>query len=247
MFRCTIAPTAGSIAADDVGASRVSTLTVPIKTPDGVAELTTRQRRLSQRHRTVLLLVDGRRNEAQVRETSVMAGASPSCFDELVALGLIVVEQYLAPVVEVIPAPTPVAASGLTAAAFDMAESGLDSMAGSLPPSLTLQPDPSQIFDSMAGALPSSGLMPLTELDDMLDEARGVLLRAVRAEAPVTGSLTLLRLRRARSREDIEVLLDEVQTRISKPNKGLWAAQTMARARDLLRMHAVQSMPMPFA
>ena len=31
--------------------------TVPIKTPDGQAELSTRARRLSQRHRTVLFLV----------------------------------------------------------------------------------------------------------------------------------------------------------------------------------------------
>jgi len=40
---------------------------VPIKTPEGHAELGTRRLRLSQRHRTVLFLVDGRRSEAQVK------------------------------------------------------------------------------------------------------------------------------------------------------------------------------------
>ena len=40
--------------------------TVPSKTPDGVAELAHRTRGLSQRHRTVLLLVDGRRPTSQV-------------------------------------------------------------------------------------------------------------------------------------------------------------------------------------
>jgi hypothetical protein len=115
-----------------------------------------------------------------------------------------------------------------------------------LPASLSLQPESSLMADSTLSGLPS-GLTPLTELEDILEEARGILLRAVRAEAPVTGSLTMLRLRRARSRGDLDALLDEVESRITKPNKGLWAAQTMERARELLHTHAVQSMPMPFS
>ena len=43
--------------------------TVPIKTPDGQAELSTRVRRVSQRHRTVLFLVDGKRSTVEVRQS----------------------------------------------------------------------------------------------------------------------------------------------------------------------------------
>ncbi len=62
---------------------------IPIKTERGLAELAPGQRRLSQRHRTVLFCVDGKRNESQVRQMSVQAGAPPECFDELLAQGLI--------------------------------------------------------------------------------------------------------------------------------------------------------------
>jgi hypothetical protein len=110
----------------------------------------------------------------------------------------------------------------------------LDTVSGPLPPSLSLQPE-SVLTDSMLGDLPISDLAPLDEADAALDEARAILMRAVKAEAPVAGSLTLMRLKRARSRNDIEALLDEVEQRITKPFKGIWAAQTIARVRDLLR------------
>src|SRR5712691_12299211 len=67
----------------------VATPLIPVKTVDGQAELSNRQRRLSQRHRTVLLLVDGRRSEQQVRTMAQQAGAGDSCFAELLDLGLI--------------------------------------------------------------------------------------------------------------------------------------------------------------
>jgi hypothetical protein len=57
---------------------------IPVKTADGQAELSNRQRRLSQRHRSVLLLVDGRRSEAEVRRLARQAGAGDSCFGELI-------------------------------------------------------------------------------------------------------------------------------------------------------------------
>ena len=71
-------------------------------------------------------------------------------------------------------------------------------------------------------------------LDPAVVEARRILLRAVRAEAPIAGSLTLLRLRRARTRTDLAELLDEVEARITKPARSLAAAQTMRRVRGLL-------------
>jgi len=71
-------------------------------------------------------------------------------------------------------------------------------------------------------------------LDPAFAEARLILVRAVRAEAPLAGSLTLMRLRRARNRADLMQLLDEVEARITKPHRSLAASQTMRRVRLLL-------------
>jgi len=61
----------------------------PFKTPEGVDELRHRTRGLSQRHRTVLLLVDGRRPLGEVLGMANKAGAATSHFEELVRLGLV--------------------------------------------------------------------------------------------------------------------------------------------------------------
>ena len=221
--------------------------TIPLKTPEAVAELASRQRRLSQRHRTVLLLVDGKRSELQVRQMALQAGAAGTCFDELVGLGMIelpepapeVAVSAPVPLVDV-PAPRPVVLFDVPAGA-----AGPDSVHSSLlPASLTLQPE-STLNDSVLMAEPpASDLGDLDSLireggDAQLEEARDLMIRAVRAEAPVAGSLTLLRLRRARSRADLEALLEEVELRITKPFKGLWATQTMSRVRELLSSQSV--------
>lgn len=181
--------------------------TAPVKTADGQAELTHRTRRLSQRHRTVLLLVDGRRSVDEVLRQAAQAGVPAECFNELVALGLIDTD----PVAHVeLPLEPP-------------AE---DSM---LPPTRSL-------------LLESSGWTPLDATADLpdapLEEARELLLRAVRNEAPVSGSLTMMKLKRATSREDLEALLDEVEQRIRKPRKQIIAAQTMRHVRHLLSLPA---------
>ena len=217
----------------------MATQTVPVKTPEAVTELGSRQRRLSQRHRTVLLLVDGRRSEELVRQMALAAGAPDACFDELVGLGMI---DRNAPEPEPAREPDLPPASAPAPLAELPSPPGPDSIASSLlPPSLTLQPESTlNGFDEP----PSSDLAGLDSLireagDVPFEEARDLMIRAVRAEAPVAGSLTLLRLRRARSRADLEGLLEEVELRITKPFKGLWASQTMARVRELLSSQSV--------
>jgi hypothetical protein len=179
----------------------------PVKTADGHAELTHRSRRLSQRHRTVLLLVDGRRSADQVVQMASQAGVPAECFDELVVLGLI--------------DPNPVAHVELPLETVAVVDSVL-------PPTRSL--------------LPESGWMALAAQanvpDGPLEEARELLLRAVRSEAPVTGSLTMMKLKRATSREAIEALLDEVELRIRKPRKQIIAAQTLRHVRHLLSLPA---------
>jgi hypothetical protein len=235
----------------------VVTPLIPIKTVDGQAELASRQRRVSQRHRTVLFLVDGKRNEAQVRTLARQAGSSDTCFDELVELGMIGMPEMAeagagsalhvdipieAPLLP--PAAELAAAPALKPAAADEAVESL------LPAARTLQPE-SVLTDSMLGDSRLSESMrhvdnelpePAAAGGDLsLEEARGILLRAVRSEAPLAGSLTILRLRRARTRDELANLIDEVEARIIKPYRSLAAQQTLRRARQLL--HAQSFLP----
>jgi hypothetical protein len=69
--------------------------------------------------------------------------------------------------------------------------------------------------------------------DPAFTRARDILLRMIKTEAPVTGSLTLLRLRRARSRAELGALVDEVRSHLGT-RRSLAAAQTLASVRQLL-------------
>jgi len=202
----------------------------PIRTPDGQAELATRQRRVSQRHRTMLFLVDGRRSEGQVKSLAVQAGVPESCYGELLEMGLIMVPQLTTPV---LPAEDTVPLH-IDLPLHD--ESGPQSVQSELPAAKSLLSESSLHGDLGATDWPAEGEADADrgEVDAPLEEARDILLRAVRAEAPVAGSLTLMRLRRARTRADLETLLDEVEARIRKPHRMLATTQTMRRVRQLL-------------
>jgi hypothetical protein len=208
---------------------------IPIKTPAGLAEMSTRQRGISQRHRTMLLLVDGKRTEAQVRQLSAQAGVPGICFDELMGLGLIAAPQA-APLAT--PAVVAVPANGADHL-FHPAEAnsgfGDDS---ELPPSRTLPPESIFSDTGLGSVAPTSWLQTEPDEnstgDDVLERAREMLLRAVRIEAPVAGSLTIFRLRRARTRVELEQLIDEVAARIGRPPHSLVAEQTLRRVRNVL-------------
>ena len=179
----------------------------PHRTASGHAELATRAKRLSQRHRTVLLLVDGRRSEDDIRRLAAQAGAGSTCLDDLLSLGLVGWTHG-----DKADATVTVAALG---------ESSV------LPSSQSLQGDSSWSLledDAKAGA------------DRPLAEARELMMRAVRQEAPVSGTLTLMKLKRAASREALEALLDEVEQRLRKPRRQIIAAQTMRHVRHLLSL-----------
>ena len=246
--------------------------TIPIKTPQGQAELATRQRGLSQRHRTVLFLIDGKRSVTEVRGMALQAGVAEHHFDELLALGLIMLPEptvafmidrqpvpieplrvdrspsavdsaalanaapasaaSASPVSALAPTELPIVALGQAAPAAPAAPDSL------LPPSRTLYPSLSA--DSTLGdAVSADSWLPsdagaLGVLEPAVAEARLILLRAVRAEAPLAGSLTMLRLRRARTRADLDALLEEAELRITRPHRALAASQTMQRVRELL-------------
>ncbi len=290
-------------------------LGIPVKTPEGQAELATRARQISQRHRTVLLLVDGRRSAEQVRSMATQAGAPEQCFDELLAMGLIALHSppmmaeppAAGPGPEALPqgptaAPAPLAAAAPAPApapaplppapvgsrsAGPMAAPVASAPAPSAPqraplapaesvasayertqvlPGPSLRPTPlgrnpgadDEVPDSVLAARPDRSLFGEVEAepfdstnsmfvdageayDNSLEEARAVLIRAVRAESPVAGQLTLMRLKRARTAGELADMLDEVESRISRPSRTLAAQQTLRRVRQLLLMAGHQS------
>lgn len=192
---------------------------VPVKTADGVDELARRIRGLSQRHRTMLLLVDGRRSLQQVLALGEAAGVPPQVFDELLAMQLV--------------APTVPDSRELAQAEHI-----------ELPLAADTTTSDSSLLPSVRSLLPESGWSTLSgaplaaEIDPPLEEARELLIKAVREQAPVTGSLTLMKLRRATTRDDMESLLDEVEQRIKKPRRMIVVAQTMRHVRHLLGLPA---------
>jgi hypothetical protein len=186
---------------------------IPSKTQDGLAELDTRRRGLSQRHRTLLLLIDGRRTVSQVRDMAAQAGVAPGCFTDLLRLGLIELHSPQA--------------------------AGNDEPVETLPPTATLPPA-SSFLDSRTGEPAGrSSWFHTDPLDDgqidvALETARELLLRTLRAEAPLAGTLTSLRLWRARSREDLAPLIEEVAQRVSQRRRTLSATLALQQARTLL-------------
>ncbi len=217
--------------------------TAPIKTSDGQAELATRQRRVSQRHRTILFLVDGRRSEREIKALAAQAGVPESCWGELIDMGLIMVPQLTVPIIpEVDDNPHFVESAHIDLPLHE--ESGPPSEQSMLPPARPLEAESSlhgPLGTSESSWMGIEGEGDDAGLDPTLEEARDILLRAVRSEAPVAGSLTLLRLRRARSRADLAALLDEVEQRIRKPHRMLATTQTLRRVRQLLGVPADSS------
>jgi hypothetical protein len=192
---------------------------VPVKTEQGQAELAQRSRRLSQRHRTVLLLVDGRRTVAQVVQMAAGAGVPAECFDELVALGLVAAADG---------AELPAVAGGESRAAEG------DSL---LPPLRSLLPEsaPGELDETPREPVDPQESVPATG-DARLEEARELLSRALRNEAPVSGALTLMKVRRAASRDELDVLIDEVEQRLRKPRRQLMTKHLIRQVRHLLTL-----------
>ena len=213
---------------------------VPFKTPAGQAGLSARQRRVSQRHRTVLFLIDGKRSAAEVCRLARLAGAPEICFDELLAQGLIASPAPLLAVPADVPAEAETLHVDLPLQAADSMTAALDS---TLPPSRTLQPESTLSAESMRDE--ARGLDPWAVSQDAaadaadavegaVAEARELLMNAVRTQAPVAGSLTLLRLRRAGGRAELTASLGEVEARLNRPRRSVVAAQMLPRVRALL-------------
>ncbi len=169
---------------------------IPCKTAAGRAELTGGRRRLSQRHRTLLLLIDGRRPLVDVLVLAQQAGVPRGYLDELMALGMVVLATE----------PAQTRPSGDTD--FSPWRGGGES-----------RPVPFQDAQDTLGlgvALTNTELAALDLKDAALAQARELLLAALRSAGAWSSTVTQLRVRRARRREDLLALLPEVRARLCR-------------------------------
>lgn len=99
-----------------------STPPPPVKTALGHEELRQRTRTFSQRHRTVLLLVDGKRLQDEVLALALKAGVASNFFDELVAAGLVDLQEPVAEIeVAVASVSEPDVAAGVASGGAEVA------------------------------------------------------------------------------------------------------------------------------
>ena len=77
-------------------------------------------------------------------------------------------------------------------------------------------------------------LAQLDAQDSSLAQARVAVLQVLRANAPVSGMVTMIRVRRVRSRAELRALLPEVQARLSRSRPLVEARQLMQRVESLL-------------
>jgi hypothetical protein len=184
-------------------------LGIPCKTAAGHAELASQDCRLSKRHRVLLLLVDGGRSLDEVVQLGRQVGVPRSYIDELFALGLIVIGPPVAPAISEF-------------SAFDP-ETGCTR--------------PGTVGEDTIGLGSPMGNTELAQLDAQdfsFAQARGAVLQVLRANAPVTGMVTMLRVRRVRSRAELRALLPEVQARLSRSRPLVEARQLLQRVESLL-------------
>jgi hypothetical protein len=77
-------------------------------------------------------------------------------------------------------------------------------------------------------------LADLAENDAGLAQARSLIQQALLTQVPVSGAVTLLRVRRTRNRHALMALLPEVQARLSRPHRLAEARQLIAQVERLL-------------
>lgn len=192
---------------------------IPLKTPEGQQELTRRTHGLSQKHRTILLLVDGRRTLDEVMNLAQHAGATPKHFEELLVLGLVLVPEQ---------------------AVADLAAGPIGEVDIPLHTGLTLPPPEEDVTTTTQAAQTLEKVAPIAsgavnEAALLLESARETLIEMLKIAAPVTGALTVMKLRRAQGREELADLLYEVQTKVERSRtKPADVDRTLQHARELL-------------
>jgi hypothetical protein len=248
----------------------MSTPVVPSKTALGQDELRHRTHRLSQRHRTVLLLVDGRRSLGEVLGLANHAGAAISHFEELVRLGLVEVpmeEPPPPPEAAVEPATAPDAPqltsvemlvpaeddSSEEAQALPQAEVSVEPepepqsadpgpVVVQAPPPEPPPPEPPPRLPPPAPPVLIDVVPPLTEPDEepVLERARQQLLDLLRMDGPLFGSRLAGRVRDAETNTQLIDLVWEIERQLGMTRRSRQGQLCLERARDLLGLGNTQ-------
>ena len=208
----------------------------PVKTQLGVDELRTRTHGLNQRHRTMLFLVDGLRPLSEVLALGLQAGARTTHFADLVHLGM--VDVALDPNAPVVSPPS-----------ADAGDSGGNTLSGVLSvdldaPKFTTE-DSSRMPLKMpegteAVAYAQRRALAKSELDDLHQEVRELLIDTLRIDAPLFAAVTLVRVRRAQTTRELINLVWEIERHLVASKKSQTEMQTLYQARELLGMGNTQ-------
>lgn len=186
----------------------------PHKTQLGIDELRSRTHGLNQRHRTMLVLVDGQRPLSEVLALGLQAGARTTHFADLVHLGL--VEVALDPAQPVVALPV-----------ADAENSGGNTLSGAL--AVDLAPPASRRAPAAA-----------SEREELHQEVRELLIDTLRIDAPLYAAVTLVRVRRAKTTRELINLVWDIERHLVASAKSQSEMRTLYRARELLGMGNTQ-------
>jgi hypothetical protein len=212
----------------------------PVKTQLGIDELRTRTHGLNQRHRTMLFLVDGLRPLSEVLALGLQAGARTTHFADLVQLGMVEVALDAAVPADAIPSA-------------EAGDSGGNTLSGALAvdldaparvPKFTTE-DSSRMPLKMpegteAVAYAQRRALAKSELDDLHQEVRELLIDTLRIDAPLFAAVTLVRVRRAQTTRELINLVWEIERHLVASKKSQTEMQTLYQARELLGMGNTQ-------
>ena len=212
----------------------------PVKTQLGIDELRTRARGLNQRHRTMLFFVDGQRPLSEVLALGLQAGARTTHFADLVQLGMVDVA---------LDASTPTAA----VPSVEAGDSGGNTLSGVLAVDLDTPARSPRVTTEDSSRMPLKApegteavasaqrrALAKSELEDLHQEVRELLINTLRIDAPLFAAITLVRVRRAQTTRELINLVWEIERHLVASKSSQAEMQTLYQARELLGMGNTQ-------
>jgi hypothetical protein len=215
--------------------------TAPQRTPAGEDELRHRTRKLGQRYRTMLLLIDGKRPLDELLSLAQQAGAAGSHFEELVQLGLVELPEAATEVEEgAVSAPTPIADMPPVAApaATIQAEPPEES-----PPPVSesasepvAAPPQTAAREAPPAPVETAPAVEETPEQRLLQQVRDLLIDTLRIDSPLFGARTFFRVRSAQSTNELIELVWEIEDHLTHARHSRGELISLQRARELLGM-----------
>ncbi|MGD9835591.1 MAG: hypothetical protein AB7U92_22810 [Piscinibacter sp.] len=235
---------------------------IPTKTALGQEAMRKRTGEITQRHRTVLFLVDGRRPLSEVLSLAHQAGAATSHLEDLVRMGYVELppEEPPAPPPVEVPLESPPAAE-ITELAVDVETAAQPvpeaPVPAELPPPLPAPPPPPAprvVAAAVAPAvdelpkrpfLPPGRVVPppqppappvvvLAEDLPVLEQARGQLLECLRCDPQPNGGRLVERVRAAKGSSELIEVVWTMERGLHHHQRTHRGLIALQRARELL-------------